>query len=48
MQQLRARPDCAGLPDRGAEDREEGAEGDGDEDRGQEMSVWLMECDLRR
>ena len=38
MQQLRARQDCAGFPDRGAEDREEGAEGDGDEDCWQEMS----------
>ena len=39
MQQLCAGQDRASFPDRGAEDREEGAEGDGDEDCGQEMSV---------
>jgi hypothetical protein len=45
VQQLRAGQDRASFPDRGAEDREEGAEGDGDEDCGQEMSVmgaWIL------
>ena len=39
VQQLCAGQDRASFPDRGAEDREEGAEGDGDQDCGQEMSV---------
>ena len=41
VQQLCAGQDRASFPDRGTEDREEGAEGDGDQDCGQEMSVTV-------